>query len=409
MGTHAVIEVATAFLRLGCTAFGGPFAHLGYFRAEFVERRRWLTDAAWTDTVAMCQVLPGPSSTQTAFAIGLRRAGIAGGIAAWAAFTLPSAVVMAAAGAGVVTVGATAGSPGWIAGLRALAVAVVARAAWAMAKACLRRPAAWLGAIACTMVVLAAARSTSSAVAVFAQPAVIVAAAATAMLAGRRGGAPAIAPAGLAGPDPLAVPRSASAVALLVFLGLLALAAFAPLASPIARAGASTYGAGALVFGGGHVVLPLIERPFVERGWLDASTVIAGYALAQAVPGPMFTMATFLGAAIGQPNGGAASAWGAAFLTVAVFMPGLLLVVAVEPAWRRLRALPALSAAVGGASIAVTGVLAAALIDPVLPAGITDLSGAAIATASLALLGVRRVPVPAVVIGAAAAGQLLGA
>ena len=133
MGTHAVIEVATAFLRLGCTAFGGPFAHLGYFRAEFVERRRWLTDAAWTDTVAMCQVLPGPSSTQTAFALGLRRAGIAGGIAAWAAFTLPSAAVMAAAGAGVVTVGATAGSSGWIAGLRALAVAVVARAAWAMA------------------------------------------------------------------------------------------------------------------------------------------------------------------------------------------------------------------------------------------------------------------------------------
>jgi chromate transporter len=409
MGARAVIEVATAFLRLGCTAFGGPFAHLGYFRAEFVERRRWLTEPAWTDTVAMCQVLPGPSSTQTAFALGLRRAGLAGGIAAWAAFTLPSATVMAAAGAGVVTVGATEGSMGWMAGLRALAVAVVARAAWGMARASLRRPAAWFGALACALAVLVAARSASSTIAVFAQPAVIVVAAVVAMVAGRGDASRAEAIPVVRAPDPIAVPRSASVLALVAFLALLALAVFAPLAPPMARAGAASYGAGALVFGGGHVVLPLIERPFVERGWLDASTVITGYALAQAVPGPMFTMATFLGAALGQPHGGAASAWGAAFLTVAVFLPGLLLVVAVEPAWRRLRALPGLSAAVGGASIAVTGVLVAALVDPVLPAGITDLRSAAIAIAALVLLGMRRVPVPAVVIAAAAAGQLLGA
>jgi chromate transporter len=411
----SVAEVIGAFLRLGCTSFGGPVAHLGYFHREFVTRRSWLDDGQWASTVAMCQLLPGPTSTQVAFSLGMRRAGLMGAMAAWAAFTLPSAAVLAAAGAGLVAGGTEISGAGWLAGLRALAVAAVARAAWSMARA-LGGGGPLIGAAACTVAVLAVARAFGGVAATAAQVGVIVAAAAVgiAMDRGDRAtgtsrGAGAVrgAAANATVAREPATARLHGSVAALMLAALVALSFASAGAPPVVQAAATCLRAGSLVVGGGHVVLPLIERPFVEHAWLPEGTVIAAYALAQAVPGPLFTMVAFLGAALGQPDGPWAAAGAAALMTASVFAPGLLLVVAAMPAWNAIAGARAARGAMRGATVAVTGVLVAALADPVVPAGITDFTTACIAAGSLALLARPRVPVVAVVALAALAGALL--
>jgi chromate transporter len=346
-------EVFSAFLRLGLTAFGGPVAHLGHFRRELVARRRWLDDAEYADTVALCQSLPGPTSSQVGFAIGLRRAGIAGGVAAWLGFTLPGAAALGAAG------WALAGVPDgwWTVAVQAVAAAVVANALLGMARMLLPTAAHAALATAAMVVVFAAERAAGDARGL-AQPAVIAAGAIVGSLAFR--GA---APAGPAASSPCPVPRAASALAALLFVGALALPPLAAGAPPAAQAAAACTRAGSLVFGGGHVVLPLLEAPFESNGWLAPGQVTAGYALAQAVPGPLFSMASYLGAAMGAGDGAWHSAGAAALLTAAIFLPGLLLVVAALPAWDRLRAAPGARAALAGANCAVVGLLAAALAD----------------------------------------------
>jgi chromate transporter len=400
-------EVLGAFLRLGCTSFGGPVAHLGYFHGEFVARRGWLTEQEWASTVAMCQLLPGPTSTQVAFALGLRRAGLAGAVAAWAGFTLPSAAALAAAGAGLAGMGAATAGAGWLAGLNALAVAAVARAAWTMARA-LGGPVRVAAAAACGVAVLALSRTLGDAAAGLAQAGIIVAAAGVGVALGRRGPAtegPGPAPSADAAEGPW---RMRGTVAALALASILALSFALEGAGPVAQAAAKCAQAGSLVVGGGHVVLPLVERPFIEHGWLDRGTVIAGYALAQAVPGPLFTMVSFLGAAMAQPTGPWQALGAAALLTACVFAPGLLMVLAAVPAWRALSRAAWTAGAMRGATAAVTGVLAAALVDTVAPAGVTGAATACIAAGSLALLSMPRVPVVAVVALAAAAGALLG-
>jgi len=412
----SVPEVFGAFLRLGCTSFGGPVAHLGYFHREFVTRRAWLDEGAWASTVAMCQLLPGPTSTQVAFSLGMRRAGMTGAVAAWAAFTLPSAAVLAAAGAGLVAAGAGIADAGWLAGLRAVAVAAVARAAWSMARA-LGGAGQVAGAVACGVAVLVLGRFGGGMAGTVAQVGVIVAAAAAGIAMDRSARASVataaphateaagVPPGDAAGRGPLA--RMHGTIAALALAALLALSFATAGAPPVAQAAATCVRAGSLVVGGGHVVLPLIERPFVEHGWLTEGAVIAAYALAQAVPGPLFTMASFLGAAMGQPAGPWAAAGAAALLTACVFAPGLLLVVAAMPAWKAIAGARAARGALRGAMVAVTGVMAAALADPVIPEGVTGAATACIAAGSLALLANPRVPVAAVVALAALAGALL--
>jgi chromate transporter len=351
-------ETFLAFLRLGLTSFGGPVAHVGRFRREFVERRRWMDDAEFADTVALCQFLPGPTSSQVGFAIGLRRAGMAGGLAAWTGFTAPSAVALGITGC--MLAGAAGGW--WLRTLEAVAILAVTHALVGMMRSLAPTAGRAALAVAMAFAVFAAERSDADWRA-FTQPAAILAGAAIGAIAFRAAAAAVPARRGHA-PSP--VPRAASALAAVLFAGALALTAFAGMAPPLAQAGAACVRAGAMVFGGGHVVLPLLQEPFVAGGWLGGDQVVAGYALAQAVPGPLFTMASYLGAAMQSADGPLAAAQGAAFLTAAIFLPGLLIVLAALPAWDRLRAVAGARAALTGANCAVIGILAAALAGLVL-------------------------------------------
>jgi chromate transporter len=391
-------EVFAAFLKLGLTSFGGPIAHLGHFRAELVTRRGWIDEAGYADLVALCQFLPGPASSQVGFALGLRRAGLAGALAAWTAFTMPSAAALAGYAA---VAAAFAGSPtlapvgaGLIAGLKLVAVAVVAQAVWGMARGLAPdRTRAGIVLAAVAIIVLVAG------------PAGPLAALATGALAGwrlcRDNAAPPQAAAGVG------IGRRGGAVALVVFAGLLVglpLAAAATGGHAVAVA-AAFYRAGALVFGGGHVVLPLLQAEVVGPGWIAPDGFLAGYGAAQAVPGPLFTVAAYLGAAMTPaPNGVA----GAVLALAAVFLPGLLLVAGVLPFWDRLGAHPAidrpLRAAMRGANAAVVGVLAAALYDPVFTSAVHDPRDFAAALAGVLLLTVWRAPPWIVVVLLAATG-----
>ncbi len=391
------LGIFAAFLRMGCTSFGGPVAHLGYFHRQFVQRRAWVTEDTFTDLLAMCQFLPGPASSQLGFALGLHRGGLAGGVAAWLGFTLPSAVAMGVAGAALA--GRMDDVPGWLLGLKALAVAAVAHAVIGMAGR-LSHSVVRIGVAAAVAGALVVTARTTSAAA-WAQPLAIAAGAlAGALLLRNRAPATSEPPRGHA---------LGSAAALVAAAALLLCAWLVPPQTALGAATASTYSAGALVFGGGHVVLPLLQAPFVQNHWLPESTVLAGYSLAQAVPGPLFTLASFLGAAMAAEAGrtAVASVFGAAMLTVAVFLPGLLLVLAAWPWWHRLRSWPAASGAVAGAGAAVVGVLAAALVDPVFPAGVRDGWSFSLALGCLLLLHVPRMPVVAVVAAAAAYGHWL--
>lgn len=367
------------FLRLGLTAFGGPVAHLGYFRDEFVARRRWLSDAAYAELTALCQVAPGPASSQTGFALGLMRGGWRGAAAAFLGFTAPSAVAMALLGA--LAVGLEGG--GWLIGLKAMAAAVVALALHGMAGS-LAPDAPRKG------IALAAAALAALAPGIAGQLAAVALGAAIGWRLKR--GAPA------AGGAHLPVSPRAGGVALgllgALLLGLPLLAALGPLwqlSDGIARAGA-------FVFGGGHVVLPLLQAEIVETGMVGRETFLAGYGAAQAMPGPLFTIASYLGAAAG-------GAVGALLASLAIFAPGFLVLIAAAPFWARIRAAGGARDALAGINAAVVGLLLAAFFDPVLREGVTAPAGFAIALAAAGAMALGKVS-PAIVAPAAA---LLGA
>ncbi|WP_233862880.1 chromate efflux transporter [Paraburkholderia adhaesiva] len=371
-----VFEVLAAFLRLGMTSFGGPIAHIGYFRREFVERRRWLDDQAFTDLVALCQFLPGPASSQTGFSIGVLRAGWAGGLAAWCGFTLPSVLVMLAFAVIAPDLGGPIGE-GTIHGLKLVAVAVVAQAVWDMARRLCpdrRRAAIALVSVAWLTLLTTA----------YAQLVVIGSGALLGLALCRTNTteAPRVVRSRI---DEFHVSRTAGIAALIVFCALLfGLPVFGEgVVAQGVRVFEAFYRSGALVFGGGHVVLPLLQHETVATGWIAPGDFLAGYGAAQAVPGPLFTFAAFLGWMMAEPP----NHWGGALLaTVGIFLPGLLLVVAALPWWQALRERPAMSAALAGVNAAVVGLLAAALYSPVWTSAVRSQADFAIACVGFLLL-----------------------
>lgn len=341
-------EVVRAFVRLGLTSFGGPIAHLGYFRDELVLRRRWLGEREYAELVALCQFLPGPTSSQVGWMLGLLRAGPLGAVAAWTAFTLPSIMLLLAFAWGAAAFDSAFGG-GVLHGLKVVAVAVVAQAVWGMARTLCpdrRRAAIALG----TLLALSLWGGAAAQL--------------VAIVVGALAGIWLCRDVASAKPATLAVPLSRRAGAALL-AGFVALLVALPLlggSAPVFAVADAFYRAGALVFGGGHVVLPLLEAQVVAPGWVDAETFLAGYGAAQAVPGPLFSFGAYLGAVLEpEPNGLA----GAALCVVALFAPGLLLVTGVLPFWNAVRGQPLARAAVHGANAAVVGLLAAALYHPV--------------------------------------------
>jgi chromate transporter len=388
--TGTVAEVFAAFLKLGLTSFGGPIAHLGYFRDELVTRRRWLSDAAYADLVALCQFLPGPASSQVGFAMGLMRAGWLGGLAAFVAFTLPSALLLLVFAMTAASITGPIGT-GALHGLKIVAVAIVAQAVWGMARSlCPDRARATIavGAVA----ILAALPGPTGMVGA------ILFGALAGLALGRGTGTP------VGGQVMVPVSRRVAVVALVAFVTLLAVL---PVVAAQAQALAvidAFYRAGALVFGGGHVVLPLLQAEVVEPGWVSPDAFLAGYGAAQAVPGPLFTFAAYLGAVLGpEPNGIA----GAVLALLAVFLPGFLLLVVVLPFWERFRAMATAQSLMQGANAAVVGILGAALYSPVFTAAIGDLRDFALALGCFVLLMAWRAPPWVVVIVAATGGAAL--
>lgn len=381
-------EVLTVFLKLGCTSFGGPIAHLGYFRAELVERRRWLDDQAYGELVGLCQFLPGPASSQVGFALGLMRAGPLGGLAAWAGFTMPSALLMAAFAmiAGSLSGPIAAAS---LHGLKVAAVAVVAQALFGMARTL--APDWPRRAMASTAAALMLALGVPAA-----QIGLIALGAAIGLLVCSPGPARAQE---LSGWSPS---RSAGiacfVVFCLLFLGLSA-AAMADDKSALANV---FYRAGALVFGGGHVVLPLLRAGLVPH-WMDDSAFLAGYGAAQAVPGPLFTLSAYLGA-VAEPTTPVA---GAAIALAAIFLPGLLLITGALPFRAAIARSDRARAAMAGVNATVVGILGAALYDPLWTTGITALADALIALAGLVLLVRWQTPPMIIVTGSVAASIAL--
>jgi chromate transporter len=388
--SSGVGQVFSAFLKLGLTSFGGPVAHLGYFRNEFVERRKWFDERAYADLVALCQFLPGPASSQVGIAIGLLRAGYPGALAAWTAFTLPSAIALVAFGYGLSSLGDALGS-GWLHGLKVAAVAVVALAILGMARTLAPDRSR-------ATVAVAAALITFSLPSAWGQIAAIAfGAIAGAMLL--RAEAP-------SGHVALQVPvgRATGMIALLGFVVLL-------LGMPLLAATIGGrpielfdifYRTGSLVFGGGHVILPLLQAEVVPAGWISNDAFLAGYGAAQAVPGPLTTFAAYLGAVIGG--------WKmAALCLVAVFLPSFLLVIGVLPFWDDLRQRSATQAALRGINAAVVGLLIAAFYNPVWATAILGKGDFALAAVAFLLLMMWRTPPWLVVLICAAGGQILAA
>ncbi|MFZ0529283.1 MAG: chromate efflux transporter [Propionicimonas sp.] len=388
-----VREVFAAFLALGVTSFGGPVAHLGYFREAFVVRRRWLDERAYAELVALCQFLPGPASSQVGMAIGLQRAGWLGMLAAWTAFTLPSAFLMVAFAFGMGTFG-WAADAGWIAGLKAAAVAVVANAVVGMARTLTPDRERATIAVAAMIAVLAAPLGWTQLV--------VIAVAGLIGLVWLR-------PAASTEDHPVlatSVPRWVGATSLALFGTLLVALPIvaATMASPLLRLADGFYRSGALVFGGGHVVLPLLEAETVRTGLVSHDVFLAGYGAAQAVPGPLFTFAAFLGYAADTAANPALSA---AVALIAIFLPAALLVVGALPFWERLRRAPGAQSALMGVNAAVVGLLAAALYSPIFLSDIPNVTALSIAAAAFVALTSWRTPAWAVVLAAGLAGALL--
>jgi chromate transporter len=389
----SVAEVFLAFLKLGLTSFGGPIAHLGYFRAEFVERRKWLSESSYADIVALCQFLPGPASSQVGFTLGILRGnGLIGGLAAWFAFTMPSALIMFAFALGA-TVLTGPFAEGVLHGLKLVAVAVVAQAIWGMAKSLTpdrERAAIALAAVAVVVFVGGSFGQIGA-----------IALGAVAGLWLCRGDEPA--PTGHLG---FSVSHRVGVIALVLFAVLFVVT---PLVT--ARTGSqglalfdAFYRSGALVFGGGHVVLPLLQAEVVTPGWVSNADFLAGYGMAQAVPGPLFTFAAYLGAVTGPaPNGLA----GAVIALVALSLPGLLLVYGMLPFWDALRLRPTAQAAMRGTNAAVVGILGAALYNPVWTSAVLTPRDFAVALAGFLLLTVWNLAPWIVVVLLGTTGALL--
>ncbi|MEA3196454.1 MAG: chromate transporter [Gammaproteobacteria bacterium] len=387
MRERSALEVLLTFLKLGMTSFGGPIAHIGYFREEIVVRRRWIDDTAYTDLVALCQFLPGPASSQVGFSLGLIRAGFWGGLAAWSGFTLPSAVLLTAFAYGAGTLNGPIGT-GALHGLKLVAVAIVAQAVWGMARTLCpdRQRASIAGAAA--LIILFSASSVAQ-----------IAAILMGGIAGLwlcRGSAPT--PAGSLGD---LVTRRIGVFALAAFFILLAaLPALRGLSQGV-ELFAAFYRSGALVFGGGHVVLPLLSDAFVTPGWVSPDAFLAGYGAAQAVPGPLFTFAAYLGAVVRfSPHGIA----GAALGVIAIFLPGMLILLGTLPFWNGLRQRVGAQAIMRGINAAVVGLLGAALYNPLWTSSVKSSSDLAVVLVGYILLIAWRAPPLLVVILGALGG-----
>jgi chromate transporter, chromate ion transporter (CHR) family len=385
-------ELGAAFLKLGCISFGGPVAHLGYLREEFVAKRRWLDDSTYGDLVALCQFLPGPASSQVVFALGMRWAGLIGALTASLAFTLPSAILMILFAYGVSLAGDLAAA-GWLHGLKLAAVAVVAQAVRGMGqRLCPDRTRITLA--------LAAAAGVLAAPGALGQIGVIAIGALLGWWIYRRdftGTSPA--------PTSFTRGHGWAATALVAFGALLFV--LPALAMTTGARGIALfdafYRAGSLVFGGGHVVLPLLRAELVPVDWIGDDAFLAGYGAAQALPGPLFTFSAYLGATIqGGPH-----AWlGGLWCLVAIFLPSCLLVGGALPFWNLLRDRAWTQAAVRGANAAVVGVLLAALYDPVWREGVLGSRDVALGLLAFAALEFWRAPAWAVVAGMAACGAV---
>lgn len=379
-------------MRLGLTSFGGPVAHLGYFREEFVSRRKWLSDRSYADLVALCQFLPGPASSQVGMALGLSRSGYAGALAAWAGFTLPSAIALILFALGIASYSDAIG-PGTLHGLKVAAVAVVAQAVWGMAHNLCpdRLRVTMMAIVACVVLLLPS---------VWGQVGMIAAAGITGLLL--------FGPAQDTAYDPLPVMVSQRAGVLclsLFFAMLVVLPVLAELipGQTVAMVDAF-YRAGSLVFGGGHVVLPLLQAEVVPSGWVSNDVFLAGYGAAQAVPGPLFTFAAFLGASAST----APSGWiGGLICLLAIFAPSFLLVVGALPFWERLRRSVRTQAALAGVNAAVVGLLLAALYKPVWTSAIHRSQDFGLALVALVALMFWKLPPWLVVVGSGVAGGLL--
>lgn len=386
-------EVFLAFLRLGVTSFGGPIAHLGYFRDDLVVRRKWMDDRAYADLVALCQFLPGPASSQVGFAMGLQRAGALGALAAFAAFTLPSAILLVAFAAGAALVAGPIGA-GVLAGLKIIAVAIVAHAVQGMARTLTpdaRRAGIAVVALAMALLLPAAPGQLGALV--------VGILAGVLLLRGVEEASPTALPS-------FGVRRGVAIACLVLFVALLVVL---PVLAATTGLGAlaltdAFFRAGALVFGGGHVVLPLLQAGVVETGWVSPEAFLSGYGAAQAVPGPLFTFSAYLGAVSAVGPGGMV---GAGLALAAIFAPGFLVLVGVLPFWDAVRERPRVRAAMRGANAAVVGILGAALYTPVFTTAITGPGPLLLAALGFVLLTAFKAPAWAVVILGAAGGVVL--
>jgi len=381
-----MLKVFFTFLRLGLTSFGGPIAHLGYFREEFVVRRQWLSETSYSEIVALCQFLPGPASSQVGLIVGLMRAGSGGAFAAWLGFTLPSAVA--------ITLFAVGGShldgvayDGIMHGLKIVAVAIIAHAIWGMARSlCPDFPRAMIMLLSVVLMLL----STSA----FSQVAVILVAAALGVGFTRSS----VTQSGASLPIQISV--RVAVICLCVFsvllVGLPLLTYLFP--NPTTESFSSFYRAGSLVFGGGHVVLPLLQAEVVAPGFVSNETFLAGYGAAQAVPGPLFTFASFLGASIYD---GALGWYGSLLCLIAIFMPSFLLVVGVLPFWGKVRTNTHAQRAIAGANAGVVGLLLAVLLDPVWSSSVKSVTDVMLVLIAFAALQIWKLPSWVVVVGCA--------
>lgn len=372
----SLLQIFLIFLKLGCTSFGGPVAHLGFFRQEFVEKRRWLDDSAYAELVALCQFLPGPASSQLGMALGFMQSRVSGAIAAWLGFTLPSALAL-----GFLAYAVADGfdiSP-WVAGLKIVAVAVVAQALWGMSRSL-------VNGVPQLLLVTVAALLTLFSPGVATQISIIAGAA----FIGWQ-----LQPSKILAVEIKTVKMPAQQQGVSLCCGILfgALLLTLPLLAaeaPSLMLFDSFYRAGALVFGGGHVVLPLLETEMLTQGLVSQSDFVAAYGAAQAVPGPLFTIASYLGVAAGVDS---SPLLNGILATIAIFLPGFLLILAVLPWWQQLRTYPAVQSAVSGINAAVVGILLAAWYDPVLTSAISNWQTAIVALLATAFLMYWRQPV----------------
>lgn len=388
----SLLEVLWVSTRLGLTSFGGPIAHLGYFHEEYVKHRRWLDEQSYADLVALCQFLPGPASSQVGIAIGVARAGLTGGFAAWLGFTLPSALALIAFAFGVSALPGSAGA-GWLHGLKVVAVAVVAQAVWSMARSlCPDRERATLAILSC-LVTLLWPSSIGQVLAII-----------VAGLIGLRAfGGTTLTPAShMRFPVGKRLGLAAWSVFFLLLLVLPILRQLAP--SHGLEVFDSFFRVGSLVFGGGHVVLPLLQAEVVGPGWLTNEQFVAGYGAAQAVPGPLFTFSAYLGVVMNtEPNG-----WSGAFLAlVAIFFPSFLLIVGALPFWDLLRSISAFQSALKGINAAVVGLLLAALYNPVWTSAILAPADFGLGLVAFGLLMFWKCPPWLVVVLTAVGGEAL--